>query len=523
MTGNLTIGTTAADKDVTVVGGAGDDEIAVKGNSAANATESLVYGGAGDDTISATVTDGAATEVVKLYGEAGNDTITGSATADTIDGGAGDDKIVATVGVDAITLGSGADTYSLASGTAGVDVISDFLAGTDTIVLTGAGEDIDLTDLEDNLTTNTYKFDGTTAFETKLTGVTATDLSDSIQLGSIDSDGLKSEYDLTLLSKTATAANATIVAGDKDDVIKAGGTTATTTGGGVAGAIDNVTHTITLGAGSDTLVLENTMEADADTGTNEDTTTVVVTDLTAGTDKVVFEGTAAGTVDLTSVDVNAGVYDIDGAGTFAVTLKNGATNLTATDAKAMFQLGSADAEFVAATGGTTFTGGTFDDFIKGAGVTDKINFIDNGGMDTITTFTGGADQLSFNLMTGITATSDTDLTAQTSKLADASDGAIFLFGDATVAHAGTAKVDTFTVDEDAAVTADTILADVADFLNANLGTSDGESYVAILADSTTDSYVYLITADTDGIQADDIKLIGSIDDVVNTGDVVTGL
>ncbi len=57
----------------------------------------------------------------------------------------------------------------------------------------------------------------------------------------------------------------------------------------------------------------------------------------------------------------------------------------------------------------------------------------------------------------------------------------------------------------------TILADVADFLDAGLGTTTGESYVAVInITAGTQSYAYTVDGNTDGITADDIALIGAV-------------
>lgn len=85
-----------------------------------------------------------------ITGGTNNDTLFGSAFADVIQGGTGNDRIVTAAGADLVTLGAGADQYVLNTGaaanlfvnsiatTAEMDTITDFVAGTDKVVLLNA-------------------------------------------------------------------------------------------------------------------------------------------------------------------------------------------------------------------------------------------------------------------------------------------------------------------------------------------------------------------------------------------------
>jgi S-layer protein len=144
-----------ADADL-VNGGLGNDTIrGLGGNDTLNGAEGNddIDGGDGNDS---------------LIGGAGNDTIQGGMNSDTIDGGAGDDVLRGGKGFDSINGGDGNDTiYSglgqdTLTGGAGADVfvvrgsdpnfpgalkaptITDFVAGTDSIVVEGA-TDADIT------------------------------------------------------------------------------------------------------------------------------------------------------------------------------------------------------------------------------------------------------------------------------------------------------------------------------------------------------------------------------------------
>ena len=114
--------------DDTIDGGAGDDDI--KGGAGVD----LILGGFGDDTISGGEGED------NIDGGDGDDMITGDAGDDTILGGLGDDMITGGTGGDLLTGGAGADDFiyvgALDSLSTDPDTISDFVSGTDRIVVT---------------------------------------------------------------------------------------------------------------------------------------------------------------------------------------------------------------------------------------------------------------------------------------------------------------------------------------------------------------------------------------------------
>ena len=122
----------------TLTGGNGNDTLRGGGEndtlSGGDGADSL-FGDAGADTISGGAGNDAiegGADADRLLGEAGNDTIAGDAGADTIIGGAG---------VDSMTGGADADVFVIATGDSGLasnglDVITDFVVGTDTIDVT---------------------------------------------------------------------------------------------------------------------------------------------------------------------------------------------------------------------------------------------------------------------------------------------------------------------------------------------------------------------------------------------------
>ena len=106
MAANVEVGVAAGSGAVAITGSAGDDVIG--GNSAANV----------------------------LDGAGGNDTLMGHAGADTLRGGAGNDFLFGGFDADTLTGGAGSDQFAV--GTAalqGVDTITDFVSGTDTLLV----------------------------------------------------------------------------------------------------------------------------------------------------------------------------------------------------------------------------------------------------------------------------------------------------------------------------------------------------------------------------------------------------
>ena len=509
MTGDLTITADDSTNDMTVVAGQGDDTIVVNNDTA----EFTVYGGDGADDI--TVTAGNDTSTV--YGQAGDDTITAANGNDiTYDGGTGSDTFNAGDANDTITTGTGSDIINIDDNDAdstGTVTVTDFTTGTDTIVLSGTSVgDVDLSDV--TITSSVHMFDNDGAgdtFQVTLTDVTATDLTDSVQLGT---------QSATAVTAFVAENDATIVAGDKDDVIQIGDA--------------NESATITSGDGSDTIIL---------VGADGNDTDVTVDDFTVGSDKIVLTGVADNdtSIDLSDIDPVTGTYSI---GSEDVTLTSGGTDFTTTDLSSIVQLGHVGTalSITSAAAAVEVNGSSFDDYVSITGVdtTNDATFLfrNDGSYDTVTLEAGVAnDVVDFGTnITGITAGSETAIDADNDAIADAQNGYTYVFADSEDG-AGTSAIASFvagkayatkgspTTTDDSTITADTILDDVAAFLEANLGEGDGETYVAVINDGNNagTAYAYLIEADADGIGADDLTLLGVIKDTASGTDAITVL
>ncbi len=378
MTGKLTVAETVGTGDATLTLGSNDDSItstqAAKFTIHANGGNdkisiafalagSIVNGGDGDDTITGNALG------AELNGGAGNDTITGGAGIDTINGGDGDDIIDGKAGNDIITLGAGKDTVIIHDTAANIDVISDFVVGTDKLVLTGTSTGTALNLKAITPATNTYTL-GTTHVVT-LTGVTATDLSNSVQLG-------KQAVGTTAAVTYQAAANATITSGALNDHITQGAGTLTLDAGAGDDIIISGTNnaaTLTGGAGSDTFIVTNTAASTiSDFGATDilqmgaaanSLTVTVIEDFVA----TAVSTNASTTTANTTLNLKDGV-DIDMT---LATMTSGTVGYTIkTDA--------------AVTTGATIVGSRAADVITGSKFADKIT--GGEGADTITAGAG---------------------------------------------------------------------------------------------------------------------------------------
>ncbi|EQB34361.1 hypothetical protein M947_11375 [Sulfurimonas hongkongensis] len=533
------VGATAnAAKFVTIVGGKGDDIITTGTNTKLDVQ--AMYG----DNIINVATAAAGTKVTT---GAGDDRITSSTTATTIKAGAGNDTVIA-AGNDTIWTEAGSDKIEITDNlaTVGTVTVKDFVKGTDTVVLTTAtaAGNIRLDNLD--VAAGVYTVAGTAAgagvWDVKLensgTLLSSKDMRDSIQVRNVTLD--------------TTAASVNVLGNKDDSVIVAAGKMAT----------------VTLGGGDDSVEIVTAAAATAPHAT--------IKDFTVGEDKVIL--TSASSTASTKVNVNLknvsdvlGVYTIGDATIGAdIKLENGGSDIvTDNDLESMVQLGKATAAFTVENAATataatdssvTVSGGKFDDVVElvfTANTTGKennvtYNFKNDGGVDTIimaanVAATGAnvdhGSYVDFNQITGIDTITDAankkvDLAANASKIADAKDSAVYVFADSSDGT-GSAEITTFVKHTANGYTQEVIDDEIAAFINAGLGVQDGENYIVVINDQSTatyqaaagggqdvgttdyDAYAYLVKGDADGVQADNITLIGMLDDDNGTaGDTV---
>lgn len=516
LTGNLTLGT--------ITGSAGGDKITIVGGKGNTTISNKTHTGTFDIQLSA------GTNSINLKGASDGTKVTATGGTNTItskDGttGAGDITIKLADGNDTvfagtnntITLGGGNDTVHIAANKADI-LIKDFVLGTDTLVLdNGVGKaattdkSIDLSKVG-NPTKGAYLIGDTSAgagvwgitLENGGTGLTATDLRDSVQLNiALDGNNLK------------------VVAGDKNDSITVNA--------------DKTGAEITTGGGSDTVTLA--------VGT---ATAATVTDFTVGSDKIVVTGaiTKELGVNLKNVTPDAGKYTIGDATLGAnFTLKNGGQNIvTDGDLTGIVQLGSSDAYFKAENDASAadivVIGGKFNDYVE---LTGKANadgdraiykFTNDGSVDKVKLATAtGAELLDFTGVLNASVATTAKGTAVTAKVGDATDKGVYIFGDSAAGVNG-AKIKTMKADAGNGITQADVNAEVAAFINAGLGVSNGEKYVVIIHDNSTDTYagagnwggvarpvsegsdnayIYLVEATGDTLGVDNIKLIGTVE------------
>lgn len=160
--------------DDTLRGELGDDDL-----SGSNGEDRL-SGGLGDDT---------------LYGGSGQDRLWGGEGSDTILGGGGVDLISGGAGKDKLTGGGSANSFVIGSaehsapGSAGRDVITDFVSGTDTIELTLIDADADTAEDDAFSFIGTAEFSGA-AGELRFSG--------SVVEGDVNGDGI-ADFQIVLL------------------------------------------------------------------------------------------------------------------------------------------------------------------------------------------------------------------------------------------------------------------------------------------------------------------------------------
>jgi len=169
---DFVVGTASADN---INGNLGDDNILAGGGNdgdrtltiPANTIRTAIRGGKGSDNLDGQEGDDLINGNLDndtVLGGVGNDIIRGGKGADVLDGGAGADYLIGDADQDKLTGGADADIFVLpgasvaATSSNQADLITDFLAGTDTIMLPSG-----ITFAQLTLTAVTVQVDGSTA------------------------------------------------------------------------------------------------------------------------------------------------------------------------------------------------------------------------------------------------------------------------------------------------------------------------------------------------------------------------
>jgi hypothetical protein len=207
--------------------------------------------------------------------------------------------------------------------------------------------------------------------------------------------------------------------------------------------------------------------------------------------------------------VSSGVYSFgESAG---LTLKNGGTGLTTLDIASSVQFGHsgqvADA-FHVGLSASVVLGDLNDHVVINAGtMIGTVTVKDDGGVDFFSV--GSVVEIRYDL-TGISLDLVTGVAAGASKIANALSGSTYVFAHG---ESGTSGASIEYVGSAAVSVGDAAIDDVATFLNAALGGTTGETYLAVINDiSGNAAYTYLVSEDGDGtITGEEITLLTVID------------
>jgi len=412
----------------------------------ATTATSTVYLGSGNDDITA------GAFATTMYGNDGNDTLDGGNAGQTIYGGNGNDSI-----------GGGSGTASLLAGDAGDDTITggsaaDTITGGDgnDLIIGGGGSD-----------TITAGSGADTIRMGAQTGVVVTDFS----VGT----------DMLVLTGTSTI-NGTFDLADVDptDGLYSFSSTHTVTLTG--NTASDLSGSVTLGrAGAAFVVLGGT---NLTSGTGSDVISMAVTSATSST---INGGSGDDTITLTGAATMAsgGVTITGGSGNDTITL-------TSNEGEAVRVNVGSGADYL--TLGSTSTG------------VATIQWAANGydATQTIVQFDTTEDKLSFDgIVTGLTATSGTGITAGTTAAAALTDDRVYVITSGATAVGGETITDY------------TSLSDVDDYLSAQFtSTASGDVAVFVINDTIgLKSYVYLFQESATAastISAAELKLIGVV-------------
>jgi Ca2+-binding RTX toxin-like protein len=306
-----------------------------------------------------------ATTARTVIGTANSDTLFGSNGADRLTGGGGGDRLIG---------GSGADTFVYDARGFGVDVIADFVPGTDKIDVSGLGIG-DFATIQALINTPTPSAQIQFAFN----GVVETINLNSVLTNRLTANDFVFNTSTAALTVTGTANSDTLFGGFGGDTLNGGGGTDTLIGGAGAdrliGGAGN--DTLTGGSGADTFVYDAR-------GFGLDT----ITDFVQGTDKI--DVSALGIADFATLQLfratNASLtqffFTFNGSAEILNVL--GSATLTASDF--IFDTATTARTVSGAGNPDTLFGGLGSDTLNGGGGIDTL--VASEGADILI---GGAD------------------------------------------------------------------------------------------------------------------------------------
>jgi S-layer protein len=514
LTGAVSTGALTVDTDYTTLNISGNTTASTIADLIATTATNLNVTGDAKVTLTdfdpATLTDVVVTNTAGLV--LGTSTL---AVGTNYTGGAGADSVILGAVTTAVTMGAGDDTVTSA-GLVGTGGSVDAGAGTgDKIIMTS---------------TQAATADGSAVFNSKFTNFEVLEISGAFGTADvIDLDAINNVGKVIVKSGTGHASNAALsnldsggtvefqadidgltinvdgaVAGTADVLnVNLAKTTALThtilttsnvetlnidVSDNVAAGSDSVTHIIsTLAAAGTTAITvsgNNGLTITAATGSTSVTSfdaSGVVANSTAATTFVAATTDSAATLAVTYISVNA-------TANAAVTITGGDGNDTLTGSAAALNVDTISG----GAGADLITGGTGNDILTGGAGADDFIFVASNGIDTITDFVSGTDDLDVTTWLIGAVVANTVVTAARAQDTMVNGDIFFITTDGTAASVTSNGTAALTV---ADLTAST-LTNLATFLAeayASSGTATDDALFVINFDGTNTSYVYDFT------------------------------
>lgn len=486
------VGGTAADS---LAGGAGNDQITGAGGN------DVVTGGDGNDTIDVSGAAG----TVNVDGGAGNDTVTMAATltaGDTVAGGDGTDTLSITAAATAATAATVSGFEALTLGAAlGGQGLEQFTTNTTFTTINYGAVNNAITNAGSGIATLTFANGAATTSMARLvdtsTNAIALEGTTSGVATTVTALTVNDEETVSINTGTTAATDLTIT------TLTAGDLTSLTVSG-----LGNLSITNAI-AGATSLA---TINATANTGT-------VLVNASASTANGTFTGAFSAANTITG---GTGADTITG-GTAADSLTggNGADVMDGGAGADTLLGGIGNDSITGGIGDDTITGGTGNDtLVGGDGADDFVFEAASNGVDTITGFVSGTDDLNVttNVFGGAIAGATTVTTAAAATAASifATDNqTLFLSFNGAAANLTTGDANTLATADLTATTLTSLTTYLSAHFNAASAANTNDVVVVVnwTAGSSTTSYVYELVNDgtANTLQAAEITLLGVVD------------